>query len=69
MGKGGRRKVPTLISTIENFLDIQDKATKSGDFSSNLLENRIMEKRLANGIVGCLGNTVFDAMFGAILFF
>ena len=35
-GGGGGQKVPALISTIENFLDIREKATKSGDFSQNL---------------------------------
>ena len=32
-----------LISTKENFLDNHGKATKSDDFSPNLLENKAME--------------------------
>ena len=30
--------MPALISTIENFLDIHGKATKSGDFFPNVLD-------------------------------
>ena len=32
--------MPALISTIENFFEIHGTVTKSGDFSSNLLENK-----------------------------
>ena len=36
-----------------------------------LLENKDMEKYfpIVNGIIGCHGNTVFDAIFGEILLF
>ena len=61
--------MPALISTIENFLDIHGKATKSDDFSSNVLEKKVMEKLFVNCIIGCHGNTLFDAIFGEILFF
>ena len=43
-GGGGGGRVPVLISTIENFHDINVKATNSGDFSPNLLENKVMKK-------------------------
>ena len=36
--------MPALILTIGNFLDILGIATKSCDISSNLLENKILEK-------------------------
>ena len=39
--------MPALISTIENFLDIHGIATKSGNVSPNLLENKIPKKVLA----------------------
>ena len=45
--EGTAAKFPALISTIESFPDIHGKATKSGDFSSNLLENTVMEKMLS----------------------
>ena len=35
--------MPALISTIENFLDIHEKATTSGDFSPN----KVMAKKLS----------------------
>ena len=57
--------MPALISTIENFLDIHEKATTSGDFSPN----KVMAKKIVNGIIGCHGNRVFDAIFGEILHF
>ena len=43
-GGGGGQKVPALISTIENFLDIHAKATKPDNFSPNVLENKVIEK-------------------------
>ena len=36
--------MPTLISTIENFLDIHGIAKKSDDFSPNLQEKLILLK-------------------------
>ena len=40
--------MPALISTIENFHDIQEKATKSNNFSPNfILENKVMENILS----------------------
>ena len=36
-----------LISTIENFLGIRGKATKSGDFAQDILGNKVMEKELS----------------------
>ena len=52
-----------LTSIIENFLDIHRKATKSGDFSPNLLENKVVETFYVNGII------VFNTSFGEILLF
>ena len=43
-GGGGGQKVPALISTIENFLDIHAKAAKSGNLFPNVLENKVIEK-------------------------
>ena len=63
----GDRKVPALISTIENFLDIHGKATKSGDFSPNSSKKKIVEIFCVNDITGCHGNTIFNVMFGEIL--
>ena len=41
-GGGGVSNVSALISTITNFLDVHGKATISGDFSPNLLENKLL---------------------------
>ena len=41
--------VPALISTIENFLDIHGTANRSGDFTPNLLESKILEKKSRQG--------------------
>ena len=43
------QKVPMLILTIENFLDIHGIATKSSDFPRDLLGNKILEKKLSQG--------------------
>ena len=68
-GEGG---VSALISSIESFLDIHGIATKSVDFSPNLLENKILEKFWVKGIT-CQyhGVTihVLDAMFRQIWVF
>ena len=53
-----------MISTIENFLDVHGVATKSSDFSPNLLENWILEKLLQGYHL-----LVFDAVLGEILIF
>ena len=66
VGWGGE---PTEISTIVIFLDTHRRATKSGDVSQNILENKILEKFSVKGITNCHCNTVFDAMFGEILVF
>ena len=58
--------MPAFISTIKNVLGIHGIATKSGDFSPNLLENKNLEKK---SIACCHRNTVFDAMFGEMLIF
>ena len=62
-------EVPALILTIGNFLDILGVTTKSCDISSNLLENKILEKFWVQGSICCHDNTVFDAMFRQILLF
>ena len=61
-GEGG-------LSAIKNFPDIHGKGSKSGDFSRNVLENKVMENIFVSGITGCHDNTVFDAMFGEVLLF
>ena len=58
--------MPAFISTIKNVLGIHGIATKSGDFSPNLLENKNLKKK---SIACCHRNTVFDAMFGEMLIF
>ena len=58
-----------LISTIENFLGIRGKATKSGDFAQDIFGEQGYGKRIVNVIFGYHGITVFDAMFCEILLF
>ena len=43
-----KQKMPALISTIMNFLDIHGIDNKSGDFSLNVLENKILEKNVSS---------------------
>ena len=58
--------MPVLTLTIENFLDIQCIATKSGYFAPNLLENKIPENFASRVLIVALtrqfstpGNLVF----------
>ena len=61
-GREEGRKVPALISTLENFLDTYAIPTKCGHF----YENKTPEKFCVKSISCCHGNPIFDAMFSQI---
>ena len=61
--------MPALDSTIENYFKIHGMAIKSGDFSPNLLENKILKNFCIKGITCCHDNKFFNAMFGEMLLF